>query len=452
MLTNTREPEESALWIGRTLEIAPLSQMTALNWPAMIGLILLTSVRRISRTLFGLAVACAAVLAPARAHTGAAHIAPNAPTLRYSLPRVASGFDAPVFVTHAGDSRLFVVEQAGTIRIVNNGVVAATPYLSITTQVKRGSEEGLLGLAFEPNFAQTKRLYVYYTDNNGDLQISRFVDAGAPLTPADEVKILKIPHPDYPNHDGGWIAFGPDRLLYIGVGDGGGGGDPFCAGENPNDLRGKILRIDVIGQTTYATPPGNIFKPNDQLPEVYALGLRNPWRNAFDRQTGDLWIADVGQDLFEEISVLPAGSPAGANFGWSRFEGKSTFANSCTNRSGQPERAPVFDYPHNSSGGYSVTGGYVYRGSNPDIQGVYYFADFATQRLWATYKPASNGPYETVVISDDIGIAVSSFGEDVNGELYVVNYGGSLHRLAVERVSVQLTRRAFIPVTMRNGR
>ncbi len=372
-------------------------------------------------------------------------LAPNDARLAHRFAIVASGFASPVFVTHAKDDRLFVVEQGGLIKIIKNGRVLTQPFLDISAISQCCTEEGLLGLAFEPDYATTRRFYVYYTDNNGDQVIARYLSDGA--DDADEqsaVIVLTIPHPNNGNHNGGWIGFGPDNLLYAGVGDGGGGGDPDCAGENPAELRGKILRLDVVGQATYASPPSNIFMPSasQQRPEVFAAGLRNPWRNSFDRVNGDLWIADVGQSEWEEVNRLPSGSAAGANFGWSRFEGTHAYSNNCSNRTGKTETLPIYDYPHGSAGGNSVTGGYVYRGSRyPEIAGNYYFADFSTRRLWASYRPAQSSPYQTVVVTNDIGFTPSSFGEDANGELLAVDYEGSVRRLIV------LNRSTWLPLT-----
>ncbi len=365
--------------------------------------------------------------------------------LAHRFAVIASGFTNPVFVTHAKDARLFVVEQGGLIKVIKNGQVLTQPFLDISSISQCCTEEGLLGLAFEPDYATTRRFYVYYTDNNGDQVIARYLSDGA--DDADEQSgaiVLTIPHPIHGNHNGGWIAFGPDGLLYAGVGDGGGGPDPDCTGENPADLRGKILRLDVVDKDTYTSPPSNIFMPlpSQQRPEVFATGLRNPWRNSFDRATGDLWIGDVGQLKWEEIDRLPGGSAAGANFGWSRFEGSHAYSDSCTNRTGKNETAPIYDYPHGSAGGNSVTGGYVYRGGRfPEIAGNYYFADFSTRRFWATYRPAPSSPFLTVVVTNDLGFSPSSFGEDANGELLIVDYGGTVRRLTV------LNRTTLLPLT-----
>ncbi|MCS6848214.1 MAG: PQQ-dependent sugar dehydrogenase [Anaerolineae bacterium] len=352
---------------------------------------------------------------------------PNTPGITYGFTLVVSGLNQPVFVTHAGDARLFIVERAGVIRIFQNGSLLSTPFLNITSLVQSsGSEEGLLGLAFEPNYAQTGRFYVYYTNKNGDQTIARYnVSSNPNVADANSaVLILTIPHPGQSNHNGGWIGFGPDNNLYIGVGDGGGGGDPFCAAQNVNDLRGKLLRVNVIGQITYTVPSSNIFTAT-QRPEVFAIGLRNPWRASFDRATGDLYIGDVGQGAREEVNYAPAGLGAGVNYGWSKFEGTLPYTNNCP-ASGIPPRPPFADYGR--SLGISVTGGYVYRGpSYPWLSGNYFYGDFGSGRVWSAWQ-TSPGVFSTAQIADT-AYAISSFGEDVNGELYLVHYGGAVYRL-----------------------
>lgn len=408
---------------------------------------------RLGRAILTCSLAIGSLLAlqPAQAGIGGGTLAPNDPQLRYAFPVIAAGFTQPVFVTHAGDARLFVVEQGGVIKIIKNGQTLTAPFLDITTRVRCCTEEGLLGLAFEPGYASTRRFYVYYTNNDGDQVIARYAsNGGDSADPASEQILMTIPHPSNSNHNGGWLGFGPDQLLYASVGDGGGGGDPDCTGEDPLDWRGKILRIDVIGKPGYTSPVSNTFMPTaqDQLPEIWAVGLRNAWRNSFDRQTGELWIGDVGQNNREEVNVLAAG--AGANFGWSRFEGTATYSNSCTNRTGLTERGPVFDYGHNGAGGSSVTGGYVYRGVQfPSLRGNYYVADFISQRLWSIYKPTPSAAHTTTEVMAAVGFNPSSFGEDVNGELYVVDYGGSVRRLFVWGDPLATYYPAFLPILRR---
>lgn len=357
----------------------------------------------------------------------APHLPPNTPGISYGLTPVITGLNQPLFVTHAGDARLFVVERGGLIRIFQNGSLLSAPFLNISSLVRtNGSEEGLLGLAFEPNYATTGRFYVYYTNSNGDQAIVRYNVSSNPnvADAGSAVSIMTIPHPTYGNHNGGWLGFGPDDNLYIGVGDGGGGGDPFCTAQNANEWRGKILRINVVGQTTYTSPASNIFTTT-QKPEVFAIGLRNPWRASFDRATGDLYIGDVGQGAREEVNFAPANLGAGVNYGWSQFEGTQTYSSGCP-ASGIPPRPPLADYGRNS--GSSVTGGYVYRGSAyPWLVGNYFYGDFGSGRVWAAWQ-TSPGVFSTTVINVP-QYSISSWGEDVNGELYLVHYGGAVYRL-----------------------
>ena len=357
----------------------------------------------------------------------ALNLPPNAPGISYGLTPVITNLNQPLFVTHAGDARLFVVERGGFIRIFQNGSLLSTPFLNIASLVRTsGSEEGLLGLAFEPNYAVTGRFYVYYTNSAGDQAIVRYKVSADPnvADPGSAVPIMTIPHPNQSNHNGGWLGFGPDGNLYIGVGDGGGGGDPYCTAQNANDWRGKLLRISVVGQVTYTIPSGNIFT-TPQKPEVFAIGLRNPWRASFDRTTGDLYIGDVGQGAREEVNFAPASLGAGVNYGWSKFEGTLPYSNGCPASSIAP-RAPFVDYGR--SLGTSVTGGYVYRGSSyPWLNGVYFYGDFGSGRVWAAWQTGT-GVFSTTLINVP-QYSISSWGEDVNGELYLVHYGGTVYRL-----------------------
>ena len=353
----------------------------------------------------------------------------------------ASGFSLPVGIEHAGDGsgRLFVVEQGGRIRIVRAGQVLATPFLDLAGIVQAGGEQGLLGLAFHPDYAANGRFFVYYnkppaiTGNAGsDIVIARYLrSAGDPdgADPASGAVLLTIPHPDATNHNGGKIAFGPDGYLYIAVGDGGGGGDPFNAAQNLNDLRGKILRIDVNSGSPYAIPPTNPFVNRaGARGEIFAYGLRNPWRFSFDRLTGDLVIADVGQGAWEEVDFIAAGSPGGQNFGWSVFEGTHCF-NPSTNCSLAGHVPPILEYGHDSSGGFSITGGYRYRGRNfRELFGHYVYGDYVSGRLWAAEQVAG-GSWATTQVGSLT--SVSTFGEDEEGELYAANHtAGTILRFA----------------------
>jgi glucose/arabinose dehydrogenase len=359
-----------------------------------------------------------------------------------SLLPVASGLDRPLFVTHAGDGsgRLFIVEKAGTIRVFAGERLIPRPFLDIRDRVlSRGSEQGLLGLAFDPDFRRSGAFFVNYTDRSGNTVISRFrVTADANLAdPASELKVLGIDQPAA-NHNGGMLAFGPDGYLYVGTGDGGGAGDRFGNGQNPQSLLGKMLRIDVRTDPSapYVVPPSNPWVTatrNGQSvrPEIWALGLRNPWRFSFDRQKGDLWIADVGQDQYEEIDRVPAGAggnvQGGINFGWRIMEGTHCFPDSAKcGRDGLV--LPVAEYAHGADG-CSITGGYLYRGAAiPGLAGAYLYGDYCSGRIWAL-TPAAGGGWDSRLLLES-GLTISSFGEDQAGELYVADLqGGRVYRL-----------------------
>jgi glucose/arabinose dehydrogenase len=308
-----------------------------------------------------------------------------------------SGLAAPLELAHANDGsgRLYVLEQAGRVRLIRNGHLVRTPFLDITARVLSGGEEGLLGIAFHPSYAANGRFYVYYTrprpgDAGGDeIVIERFLRSAANPDVADPASgsiLLVIEHPQFGNHQSGKLAFGPDGYLYASVGDGGGGGDPFRTGQDLTQLRGKILRLDVDGAAPYAIPPTNPFlgSPDPAVrQEIWDYGLRNAWRYSFDRSTGDLLIADVGQDLWEEVDFEPAGSGGGRDYGWSVFEATHCFdpPTGCSLASHTP---PVIEYHHDSAGGFSITGGYVYRGASlPSLAGYYVYGDFVSGHIWA---------------------------------------------------------------------
>jgi glucose/arabinose dehydrogenase len=350
------------------------------------------------------------------------------------LEPLADGFTRPVYVTHAGDGsgRLFVLEQPGRIAIVRAGEVVQQPFLDITNRVgSRGNEQGLLGLAFHPQYAENGLFFINYTNLSGDTVVSRFQASDDTADPNSELILLQIDQP-YPNHNGGQVAFGPDGYLYIGTGDGGSAGDPLGAGQRLDTLLGKILRIDVNQGSPYAIPPDNPWASGEGgLPEIWAYGLRNPWRFSFDRSTGDLYIGDVGQNRLEEISFQRAGTPGGLNFGWNVAEGSDCFrAQECDTEGMVP---PIAEYDH--SKGCSVTSGYVYRGAEfPQLQGVYFFGDFCSRLIWAL-REGSDGSWMMAELLDS-GAAISSFGEDEDGELYVTSLqDGTLYRVtaAVER-------------------
>lgn len=330
----------------------------------------------------------------------------------------------PVHVTHAGDEsgRLFVVEQRGRIRIVKDGTLLATPFLDITSRVGCCNERGLLSVAFPPNYASKGYFYVNYTDTAGDTVIARYTTTTNPdiADSASETVILAVDQP-FSNHNGGQIAFGPsDGYLYIGMGDGGSGGDPGNRAQNTNELLGKLLRIDVeSGATPYAVPPTNPYTQTaGYQPEIWALGLRNPWRFSFDRATSDLYIADVGQSEVEEINVQPASSPGGENYGWRCKEGTRDYdmSGNCPQLTLTP---PVFEYEH-ADNNKSITGGFVYRGTvHQALQGVYLYSDFGSGRIWGLRN--NNGVWENTLLIDTDFI-VTSFGEAEDGTLYVTSF------------------------------
>jgi glucose/arabinose dehydrogenase len=330
-------------------------------------------------------------------------------------------------MTHAGDDsgRLFVVEKRGRIVALRDGQPAAQPFLDITDRVGSSSnEQGLLSAAFHPQFAQNGRLFVNYTDRNGDTVISRFQADGDSADPSSEAVLLEIDQP-YPNHNGGLALFGPDGYLYIGMGDGGSGGDPQGHGQNRMSLLGKLLRLDVDSGDPYAIPPDNPWASGEEArPEIWAYGLRNPWRFSFDRATKDLYIADVGQGTYEEISFQPAGSSGGQNYGWNVVEGPECFrGNNC-----DPSMfvGPVAWYGR--EGGCSITGGYVYRGAAfPRLQGLYIYGDYCSGRLWALSQPAPDQWEQRELLRSNLRI--SSFGEDQAGELYLTDLSGGLYQV-----------------------
>jgi glucose/arabinose dehydrogenase len=355
---------------------------------------------------------------------------PN-PSGTVSLVTVATGLDQPVYLTNTGNADLYVVEKTGKVKILENAgsTPRVTPFLDVSSKLAPGDERGLLSIAFHPKYAQNGFVFVYYTDAaNGDLVISRFTaNTASKIADSNSELILKsIPHRENANHNGGQLQFGPDGFLYAGTGDGGGGGDPSGNGQNRQTLLGKVLRLNVDAPAPYI-PDSNPFKIAGGAPEVWAFGLRNPWRFSFDRSTGDLWIGDVGQGAFEEVDFTPKGTPAPRNYGWNTTEGKSCYgANSC-NKTGID--LPVHDYNHDQ-GDVSITGGYVYRGTaSPKIVDKYIYADFSSGRIWSLTKSGSSFVNALEIDTADL---ISSFGEGVDGELYVVTLGGKVSRLVVK--------------------
>ncbi len=348
---------------------------------------------------------------------------------------IANGLTQPLFVTNAGDrsGRLFIIEQAGYIRILKNGSLLSAPFLDIHTIVNSaGGERGLLALAFHPGYSTNGQFYTVYTDSDGSLVLSRFTRSSTDPDLADpnsRITLLTISHPTYPNHNGGTLAFGPDGYLYWSTGDGGGGGDPSNNAQNLNSLLGKILRLDVDSGSTYSIPPSNPFfnNPNPSIrKEIWAYGLRNPWRFSFDRQTGDMYIGDVGQSAHEEIDFQPANDTGGRNYGWRAMEGSFCY-NPASNCDQTGKVLPVAEYGH--SIGCSITGGYVYRGPQYSaLQGYYFYGDFCTGVLFSLRNNPPAGWTATQIA--DTPYSISSFGEDENGELYLVDYsGGGIYQI-----------------------
>ncbi|HJQ35776.1 MAG TPA: PQQ-dependent sugar dehydrogenase [Thermoanaerobaculia bacterium] len=336
---------------------------------------------------------------------------------------IPNGLQLPVAVTHAGDSRLFITQQRGTIVIWDGTRVLPAPFLDITGLVLCCNERGLLSVAFHPQYAQNGFFYVNYTETAGPGQtvIARYrVSASDPnrADPASAKVLLRIPQP-FENHNGGQLQFGPDGYLYIGMGDGGSGGDPGNRAQNLTNFLGKILRIDVNSGDPYGIPPSNPFLTGGR-PEIWAYGMRNPWRFSFDRATGDLWIADVGQGLWEEIDFQPSTSIGGENYGWRLLEGTHCFnpATGCDNGS---TVKPVIEYNH-SGGACSVTGGYVYRGTRyPRLGGTYIYGDYCNGVIWGAPRPTNGTAAFRVLL--DTPYFISTFGEDFNGEIYMADYG-----------------------------
>jgi len=335
-----------------------------------------------------------------------------------TLELVVAGLDNPLYVTHARDDRLFVVEQPGRIRSVQGGRLLDRPFLDISSRVSFGGERGLLGLAFHPDYRTNGRFFVNYTRRpDGATVVAEYrVSADPNVAAPAETVLLVVPQP-YPNHNGGMVEFGPDGFLYIGLGDGGAGGDPGNRAQNTFELLGKILRIDVDRGAPYGIPPDNPFAAGGGRPEIFAWGLRNPWRFSFDRGSGALWVGDVGQNSWEEVDLVRRGG----NYGWRIMEGAHCFdpRSGCRTAGLEP---PVAEY-RNGGGRCSVIGGYVYRGSRvPSLAGTYIYGDYCSGEIFGLATGA-----QRVLLATNLWI--SSFGEDRAGELYVVGLKGTVHRL-----------------------
>lgn len=339
---------------------------------------------------------------------------------QYHWTLVAGDLEQPLDVQHAGDGsgRVFIVERGGKILILENGFVLQESYLDIGQKIAtRGSEQGLLGLAFHPDYAENGRFFINYTDRNGNTVIARYQVSANPnqADPESEAVLLHVEQP-YSNHNGGGLVFGPDGFLYIALGDGGSADDPLGNGQNLNTYLGTLLRIDVDSGDRYVIPADNPFLKGEGLPEIWAYGLRNPWRFSFDLLTGDLYIGDVGQNSWEEIDFLPAGTPDGANFGWNYMEGQHIFLQEPPAALGVI--APVAEYDH--SQGCSVTGGVVYRGTELlEWQGIYLYGDFCKGTIWGLLQVDGNWQTQVLFETDFL---ISGFGQDENRHIYLTDF------------------------------
>lgn len=346
---------------------------------------------------------------------------PSAPVDSIKLVPIIEGvFSRPVYLTHAFDERLFVVEQAGVVHILENGQLLPEPFLDIQDRVGSGQlEQGLLSIAFHPDYQQNGRFFAYYTDRAGATLISSYMVSEEDPNHAEaesELVLLSVSQP-YPNHNGGQLQFGPDGYLYAGFGDGGSANDPLGSGQDPSTLLGSLLRLDVNhAQDIYAIPASNPFIADEnRRNEIWAWGLRNPWRFSFDSLTGDLFIADVGQNIWEEVHFQPAASQGGENYGWNILEASHCFSDNNCDKTGL--ELPIFEYDHQE--GCSITGGYMYRGRQyPALYGNYFFADFCSGNIWRLF-PEAEGDWSSAQLLDS-NLVISSFGEDFKGDLYVL--------------------------------
>jgi glucose/arabinose dehydrogenase len=377
----------------------------------------------------------------------------------FQVRRVATGLSAPLFVTGLPDNsgRILVVQKGGLVRIVTpaTATVATVPFLDVSGSISTDGERGLLGVALAPDYVASGTAYVYLTNRQGTIEVRKYQAASGTrdrLDPATADVIISIPHPNFNNHNGGWLEFGPDGNLYLGVGDGGGGGDPDNNAQNPNALLGKILRIDPSRDSfptdparDYAIPAANPFATNGGAPEIWMLGLRNPFRAGFDRTTGNLYIGDVGQNAIEEIDMVPSGAN-GLNFGWRLREGTQPYNGGANSNA---FTAPVAEYTHGTgpTQGRSVTGGYVYRGQIEALNGQYFFGDFVSGNIWSV--PVTRLVQGQTVAESAFTLRrtaftpvtgtinnISSFGLDQNGNLYIVDYDGEVYVVELSQVQI----------------
>lgn len=364
----------------------------------------------------------------------------------------AEGFSSPVAIAHAGaDARLFVVERGGSIRIIHgDGTIDPVPFIDISGLITAGGERGLLGLAFHPDYAENGYFFVNYTDLDENTVIARFTvsDSDPDIADAETREVILSIDQPYSNHNGGDLKFGPDGYLYIGTGDGGSSGDPENNAQDLSSLLGKMLRIDIDSGSPYSIPSGNPYVEDAEVAnEIWASGLRNPWRFSFDRETGDMWIADVGQNNIEEINFIPSGSGAGMNFGWRCYEGEESFnTENC-----EPEgvyQFPLYQYYHSTDNGCSVTGGFVYRGEEfPSLDGYYFFTDYCNDMLYSLHD--SSGEWVLTDHGQFAGNNFSTFGEDQNGEIYVAGISsGTVYKLTAEEEQTGVDDQVLSPWTI----
>jgi glucose/arabinose dehydrogenase len=380
-------------------------------------------------------------------HISWLHSDAQTPPVLNFIPLVSSGLSAPVDIVNAADgtNRLFIVQQGGTVKILSGGTLLPGNFLDIPDSLSAGGERGLLSLSFHPDFKNNRYFFVYYTNIAGDITVTRFQTQAGNPNAADEatgVVLLKIPKP-FSNHNGGKLNFGPDGKLYFATGDGGSGGDPNNFAQNGNSLLGKMLRLNVDDFLTppyYTIPPDNPYVADPLVrDEIYAIGLRNPWRWSFDRLNNDVWIADVGQNAWEEINSIPFATAGGINYGWRCYEGNAAY-NTAGCLPPASYVSPVYVYPHNfAAGGYSVTGGYVYRGSEfPAMVGYYICSDYVSANAWLI-KTDGMGGWN---VSQQAGLpgSISGFGEAENAALYAVGLNGVVYKI---------TTSSILPVTLK---
>jgi len=348
----------------------------------------------------------------------------------FRLVLAARGVEKPTDIQSAGDGsrRLFLVQQDGLVRILRNGTLLPAPFLDIRGKTRGEGESGLLAIAFPPGYASKQRFYVNYTNLDGATVIAMYrASANPDIADPQETVLVTIPQP-YENHNGGCIRFGPDGYLYIGMGDGGAGGDPHDFSQSPASLLGKMLRLDVESEPgTVRIPANNPFRDTEAArPEIWALGLRNPWRFSFDRVTGDLWMGDVGQETWEEVNFQPASSTGGENYGWNPMEGAHCYLQNCKTEGFVP---PAAEYHHEAAeGGCSVTGGVVYRGKlAPQLPGLYLYGDYCSGLLWGATRDGEGWRTRLLMRT---GFNITAFGEDEDGEVYVSDAAtGSIYRI-----------------------